>query len=100
MSTPARFAITLSWGLHLTLTLYPLSRSETSAATMTVTGCSVPVYSFFPIAECRVVPPASGSRMLPWSLWLGSVSLEISESEAAALQEFITAARAGQQAGA
>lgn len=100
MIAPARFTVQLSWGLRLTLTLYPLSRSETSAATMMVAGCTVPVYSFFPVAECKVVPPASGSRVLPWSLWLGSVCLEVTEAEAAALQEFITAARAGHQAGA
>ncbi len=97
-----RFNINLSWGMRLALSLYPLSRAESSVATLVPIGCdhAIPVFIFFPAVTCRIEPPAVESPHVNASLWLGDVCIDVSTSEAAALQEFITAARAGHQAGA
>jgi hypothetical protein len=85
--------------MRLSLTLYPLTRNHTSSATLTPAGADIPapIFCCFSAAECRLVPAAVDSPYVPWSLWLGSVCIDVSESEATSLQDFITSACAGNQ---
>jgi hypothetical protein len=99
---PARFTIELACGMRLSLTLYPLTRDHTSSATLapTASDAPAPIFCFFSMAECRLVPAAVDSPYVLWALWLGNACIDVTEAEATNLQGFIASATAGDQGGA